>query len=75
MEGHLEQLCAFVGLEADPAYLAACRAVVVESPNLSRYGVSWTRKDVDRVEAMCRDLPFLARYAGSPVTIGERPAA
>jgi len=74
VEGHLEQLCTFVGLEADPAYLAACRAVVVESPNLSRYSVSWTRDDVDRVEAMCRELPFLARYAGSPVTIGERPA-
>ncbi len=75
VEGHMRQLCAFVGLEADPAYLAACSAVVFESPKLSRDSVCWTREDVERVEAMCRELPFLARYAGSPVTIGERAAA
>ncbi|MGE0665163.1 MAG: sulfotransferase [Sphingomonadales bacterium] len=75
VEGHLRQLCDFVGLEADPAYLAACAAVVFESPKLSRDSVAWSREDVDRVEALCREFPFLARYAGSPVTIKDRVAA
>ncbi|MEN3974850.1 sulfotransferase [Emcibacter sp. SYSU 3D8] len=75
VEGHMSQLCAFVGLEADPAFLAACDAVVFESPKLSRDSVIWTAEDVEQVEALCRELPFLARYAGSPVTIGRQAAA
>lgn len=69
VEGHMRELCAFVGLSADPSYLAACAEVVFESPKLSRDSATWTREDVDRVEALCREFPFLARYAGSPVTI------
>jgi hypothetical protein len=59
----LTALCGFLDVAADPDYLAACAAIVFESPHRTRDGAPWTpelRADVER--RMARHA-WLAGYA------------
>jgi hypothetical protein len=59
----LTGLCEFLGVEAIPDYLRACREVVFGSPHKSRYEMPWTPELVREVEYRMSDFAFLAEYS------------
>ncbi|NNF38811.1 MAG: sulfotransferase [Gemmatimonadetes bacterium] len=61
-EGALARLCGFLGLEADPAYLAACAGIVFRRPTLTRTRVSWTEADVASVRDRAAEYEFFGGY-------------
>lgn len=58
----LTRLCTFLGQEATEDYLAACAAIVLEKPNLSRKKVEWDTPSRDRIAEGIATIPFLAGY-------------
>ncbi|HEY7333154.1 MAG TPA: sulfotransferase [Candidatus Limnocylindria bacterium] len=58
----LTALCAFLGVEADDAYLAAATAQVYRSPARSRTEVEWRPEDARRVEELIARFDYLAGY-------------
>lgn len=61
--GELGALCAFLGLEADDAYLRRCAALVV--PKAERL-VEWEEPWISQVESRMRAYDFLSGYAYEP---------
>lgn len=59
----LAELCAFMGLEADPAYLDACASVVYADPHRSRSDFTWPRELKAEVEREIANCDFLAGYS------------
>lgn len=59
----LAELCGFLGVEADAAYLDAASARVYRSPARSRTDVEWRSEDVRRVDELIGRFDFLAGYA------------
>jgi hypothetical protein len=64
----LERACAFLGLEARDAYLAACARIVDPRFGPERRRIEWRPQDVDAVRALSEEIPFLDRYAADGET-------
>lgn len=58
----LEQLCQFLGLEADPPYLDACASIVMSKPKRTRESIDWPASLVAEVKAQAREVDFLSSY-------------
>jgi len=59
----LAELCRFVGLEPADDYLAACDAIVYETPHRSRKDASWTDELVEDIGRQAAGFDFLAGYS------------
>jgi Sulfotransferase family len=59
----LRRVCDFVGLEAEPGYLAACAAIIDPSRSPERHSVPWTPDAVTAVDRLVRQFGFLDGYA------------
>jgi hypothetical protein len=59
---HLEELCAFLGVNADAGYLQDCASIVFKSPKKSRFDIGWDRESVARVGERMAAFSFLAGY-------------
>ena len=59
----LRRICAFVGVDAEPAYLDACSAIIRDVPDRSRTMVEWTPRWIAEVEQRIADVDFLAGYS------------
>ncbi len=60
--GALKQLCGFLNVAADDAYLDDCARVVFASPHRTRFDADWSDQLKARVATRARDIPFLADY-------------
>jgi SAM-dependent methyltransferase len=58
----LVQLCAFLRLEPESAYLADCESLVAEAPRPTRRHVDWSGAQLAEVARRSAEHPFLARY-------------
>jgi hypothetical protein len=58
----LRALCAFVGVDADHAYLDACASIVAARPD-PRHIVEWTRPWIEAVETRLARHDFLQGYS------------
>jgi hypothetical protein len=61
-EQHLEQICAYLGLEADPKYVQDCTAILYRTPSASRRKVEWSPEMIDRVRRNIDRYEFLSGY-------------
>lgn len=59
----LRQLCHFVGLEADEAYLDACASILYTSANKTRSKAPWTPELISAVEKRMAGFSFLDGYS------------
>lgn len=59
----LAELCRFLGLDPAEDYLAACAAIVRESPHRSRMGAAWPDGLVDDIARQAEGFDFLAGYS------------
>jgi hypothetical protein len=59
----LAELCRFVGLEPDAAYLEACAGLVWPSVNRTRDGVEWTDEERRGVEQVIERFELLHSYS------------
>jgi hypothetical protein len=59
----LTELCRFVGIEPDAAYLEACAGMVWPSANRTRDGVEWTEEDLRGVERVIDRFDLLGSYS------------
>jgi hypothetical protein len=59
---HLEQLCSFLGVEADHRYLKDCASIVFKSPKKSRFDIQWNRQSILKVRDRMEAFSFLAGY-------------
>jgi hypothetical protein len=62
-EVHLEQLCSFLGVEADHHYLEDCANIVFKSPKKSRFDIEWNRQSISKVRERMEAFNFLAGYS------------
>ena len=62
-ETTLRALCAFLGLEPEPGWLASCRAVVFPQPTRSGRRTAWPDGLAESVAARARGYAHLASYA------------
>lgn len=60
--GEIRDLCRFLNLDPDEAYVAAAASIVRSSPNQSRNAVSWTNAQRARVARLVDRFAFLAPY-------------
>jgi hypothetical protein len=60
--GEIRDLCRFLDLDPDEAYVAAAASIVRDSPNQSRNAVSWTDAQRARVARLIDRFAFLAPY-------------
>lgn len=58
----LADLCHFLGLEADQAYLDACSAIVYDKPEQIRGQLEWPAEDRQAVLRQIASYDFLAEY-------------
>lgn len=58
----LSEICRFLDVEADPAYLDACASIVWPSTNRSRDKVDWTAEERRGVERLIDRFPILGPY-------------
>jgi hypothetical protein len=59
----LTELCRFIGVEPDAAYLKACSAQVWPSLSRTRDQVEWSEQERTGVEQLIRRYEFLASYS------------
>ena len=59
----IRDVCRFLGLEADEAYVASCASIVRPSPNRSRHAVAWAPAQLRRVARLTQRFAFLRSYA------------
>ena len=60
--GVLSGLFAFLGVEADNAYLSACDDFVFDSPKRTRKEIEWSDDEIERIDRKNRDYDWLAQY-------------
>jgi hypothetical protein len=58
----LADLCSFLQMEADPAYLEDSAAIVFNSPKKSRFDLDWPRDTISKVAERMAPYEFLATY-------------
>lgn len=61
--GVLSDLCAFLGVEANDAYLSACDDFVFDSPKRTRTETEWSGDEIERIEHKCQEYDWLREYA------------
>lgn len=61
----LKELMTFLQLEADPAYIERCSALVHASGHRSSALLEWPAEQTARIEALIERYPFLHRYRGA----------
>lgn len=59
----LTEVCGFLGLEAEPAYLTACTDILHAAPATSRQWVQWDAAHIDQVAAQIERFDFLHGYS------------
>ncbi|MGA8726990.1 MAG: sulfotransferase [Acidimicrobiales bacterium] len=59
----LAELCRFIGVEPDPAYLAACAGLVWSSTNRTRDTVEWSPEERAGVERLIDRFELLSPYS------------
>ena len=59
----LRRLCAFVGLDPSPAYLADCAGIVFEAPSRSRSAAAYSDDARARIQDRLDGYPFLRGYS------------
>jgi hypothetical protein len=59
----LALMCKFIGLDADPAYLADCASIVQPPSRRARDGIDWTNEDIEAVNLIIAKHPVLDGYA------------
>jgi hypothetical protein len=59
----LASVCRFLGVEAEPDYLAACASIIRPVPDRSRAMVGWTQPWIDTVEGRLAAYDFLDGYS------------
>lgn len=62
-QARLAEIFGFLGVEATPAYLAACAGIVFPSPRQSRHEIVWSDEQIGRVQQRCAEVPFLTNYS------------
>ena len=60
---HLDQLCSFLGVEADHRYLEDCASIVFKSPKKSRFDIQWNAQSILKVRDGIEAFNFLAGYS------------
>ena len=58
----IREACAFLGLEAEPAYVDACAGTLYDAPRRTRHDVAWPPEQVDRVERAIERFELLSGY-------------
>lgn len=71
---HLEQAAAFLGLDANPSWVADCSKIVWNNPHASRNDIAWTKGAVAEVCELIRDCPHLQAYYGGDSLQAALPA-
>jgi Sulfotransferase family len=71
-EKTLSNLCAFLGLDSSPSYLAECSSIVFARPTAPRRRTEWTSTQVSDVARRVTAYPFLAGYAFDADDASER---
>jgi hypothetical protein len=61
-QDQLVRICRYLGLEAEPAYLAACAAILDETPRVHRFDVDWDSDRIADVQRRIADFAFLDGY-------------
>lgn len=59
---HLDKVCRFLGIAADPTYLAAATGIIEDTRPLERGLVKWTPEWISRVASRIGDVGFLEGY-------------
>jgi hypothetical protein len=62
---HLDELCRFVGVEPDRAYLDSCASIVFQSPRKTRDDAPWSPELKRDVERRAGEHEWLATYLGA----------
>ena len=62
-KNELTKLCQFLGVEAPQDYLAACSAIVLDSPEDHRGMCDWEQSSRDKVDAFIDKYSFLSSYS------------
>lgn len=60
---HLQELCNFLGVEADDDYLNDCASIVYKSPHKSRHDFPWNKELIEIVKNKIDEFPFLQGYS------------
>ena len=60
---HLQDLCSFLGVQAESRYLESCAAIVFKSPKKSRFDIEWDSKSIAKVRERMEPFSFLSDYA------------
>jgi len=60
---HLADLCDFLEVEYTPEYLEACSKIVFKNPKITRNLISWSRKNINRINRLCKKVDFLRGYS------------
>lgn len=58
----LADVCRFLGVEADAAYVDACAGVVDATPRLDRHRIDWDGSAIGAVERLISEFTFLGGY-------------
>lgn len=61
-ENTIENIVSFLELEKLPEYINACKSIVYQSPNLSRYQAGFTQEQIMQIEAETKKIPHLNYY-------------
>lgn len=60
---NLKELCVFLELEADEAYLQDCASIIFKSPRKTRETTEWKSEDIELVARKISDYDFLQGYS------------
>ena len=74
---HLDDLCSFLGVEANDTYLEDCASIVFKSPKKSRFDIQWDRESVARVSERMQAFGFMAGYSydqDAPIALPPQPS-
>ena len=71
-EQHLQQMCRFLDLEADDAYVQACAKILFHKPRQSQHSVVWPPHLIDSVRRQMEDFPFLVNTNRSSLVVRRR---
>jgi hypothetical protein len=63
----LQRICAFLGVDADDAYLDACAHIVISTPRRARDLVEWSDEDREALQRVIDSHSFFRGYSWSSV--------
>jgi hypothetical protein len=61
-QDQLARICRYLGLATEPAYLAACAAMLDDPPRVHRFDVDWNPGRIAAVESRMAAFAFLSGY-------------